>query len=84
MSKKPRHQGDDGEWRGRQFLPRPVTGFVQCDGSMTPEQFGALQRALAGGDESAIVVIPASNFTDVAGVPNRLFGSYINEEGEAV
>jgi hypothetical protein len=61
-----------------------VRGYVQRVGMLTREQRDALQKALSGNDTKAVVIIPAENFTHVSGAPNRLYGVYINEEGEAV
>jgi hypothetical protein len=63
---------------------KTVTGFVQQTGQMTAGQLAALRSALSGDHPLAFVVMPAANFTDVQGVPNRLFGTYINDDGEAV
>jgi hypothetical protein len=60
-----------------------ATSYVRVEGPLSGQQFDALKRALAGGCANVTVIIPARNFSDVAGTPNRLFGSYINNEGDA-
>jgi hypothetical protein len=67
-----------------QAADKKVGGYVQRTGAMTREQRAALQKALTGQDRKAVVIIPADNFTDVMDAPQRLYGVYINEDGDAV
>lgn len=61
-----------------------VKGYIRVDGPLTGAGLAALRAAFAGDFSSACVVMTAEEFARVTETPNRLAGTYIKDDGDAV
>jgi hypothetical protein len=58
-------------------------GHLQVRAAMTREQLATFEQLFAGEHPGADIGIFTENLSKLSGAPNRLFGAYIKEDGDA-